>query len=162
LIHKNLFPLLAGWNEDPETDFEQFAVWSFNYDLCCEEIEYEQVRASYLFGLVFYLESDEMWEAVEARFGLKQNDLPEIKDRPNPNLWHLLGKSGRNEQIELYVDLFETVDHSTGNPWLDARNCCQYPDFFSWSAETISELAGTYREANEMLERLETLHEFIL
>jgi len=53
--------------------------------------------------------------------------------------------------------LFEVVDHSTGNPWLDATNCCQYGDFYTWSAETIAELARTYKEANKLLNRLETL-----
>ena len=159
LINKNLFPLLAGWNEDPETDFENFHIFSFNHDLCCEDIEYEHVRPSYLLGLVFYIESDELWESLENRYGIRREDLPEIRTSPHENLWRSQYK--REETIRLYVDLFEIVDHSTGNPWLDATNCCQYGDFYNWSAETINELARTFKEANELLDRLGTLDAFV-
>lgn len=155
LIHQHLFPLLAGWNEDPETDFENFYIFSFNHDLCCEEIEFEYVRPSYLLGLVFYIESDELWESLASRFGIKYEDLPEIKSRPDESLWRSQAK--REEFAALCVDLFEVVDHSTGNPWLDTTNCCQYGDFYRWDAETVAELARTFKEANELLNRLETL-----
>lgn len=160
LIHENFFPLLAGWNDDSETDFENFHIFSFNHDLCCEDIEYEHVRPSYLLGLVFYIESDELRETLESRYGIKQNDLPEINSRPHESLWRSqttrLGK-----YAALCIDLFEVVDHSTGNPWLDTTNCCQYGDFYKLNAETIAELAGTYNDANDLLNRLETLDEII-
>ncbi len=155
LINDSLFPLLAGWNEDPETDFENFHIFSFNHDLCCEDIEYEHVRPSYLLGLVFYIESDELWETLESRYGIRREDFPEIQNSPHENLWR--SQDRREKTLRLYVDLFEIVDHSTGNPWLDATNCCQYGDFYTWSAETIVELARTYKEANELLNRLGTL-----
>ena len=157
LINKNLFPLLSGWNEDPETDFENFHVFSINFDLCCEDIEFEHLRASYLLGLVFYLESDELWEAVAARFGIEREDLPEISNNPHPNLW----RAERTSEVASYLDLFEYIDHSTGNPWLDASNCCQYGDFYNWKEETIVELAKAYREADKLLERLLMLDGFI-
>ncbi len=159
LINKNLFPLLSGWNDDPETDFENFPIFSFNYDLCCEEIEYEHIRPSYLLGLVFYVESDELWESIENRYGIKQEELPDIYNKPHESVWR--SQFRREETLRLYVDLFEIVDHSTGNPWLDTTNCCQYGDFYTWSAETIAELARTFKEANELLNRLETLDAFI-
>lgn len=53
LVHQKMFPLLEGWNEDPETDFENFYIFSLNHDLCCEEIEYEYLHVSYAAGLIF-------------------------------------------------------------------------------------------------------------
>ncbi len=50
LVHEKLFPVLSGWNEDSEAELENFYIFSFNIDLCCEEIEYENLRISYRYS----------------------------------------------------------------------------------------------------------------
>ena len=35
LVNKNMFPLLSCWNDDSETEFENFYIFSLNLDLCC-------------------------------------------------------------------------------------------------------------------------------
>ena len=52
LINEKMFPLLAGW-DDPEMEFDPFYIYSLNIDLCCEDIEYENLRVSYALGLLF-------------------------------------------------------------------------------------------------------------
>lgn len=149
LVHQKMFPLLEGWNEDPETDFENFYIFSLNYDLCCEELEYEYLHTSYVAGLIFYFrDDDEIWEFFTKNYNIAKNDLPEICERPNQNIWSL-EKTGK---IELYVNLLELVDHSTGNPWLDTVNC-QGGGCYGWDEDTITYLAESYKEAVHILEQ---------
>ena len=150
LVHQRMFPLLDGWNEDPETDFENFYIFSLNHDLCCEELEYEYLHASYVAGLIFYFRDDEeIWGFFTKNYNVVKTDLPEIRERPNPNIWNL-EKTGK---IELYVNLLELVDHSTGNPWLDTINC-QGSGYFGWDEDTFLFLAESYKEAVQILEQL--------
>lgn len=149
LVHQKMFPLLDGWNEDPETDFENFYIFSLNYDLCCEELEYEYLHASYVAGLIFYFrDDDEIWEFFAKNYNVARADLPEISERPHPNIWGL-EKTGK---IELYINLLELVDHSTGNPWLDTVNC-QGNGYFGWDEDTFLFLAESYKEAVRLLEQ---------
>lgn len=149
LVHQKMFPLLEGWNEDPETDFENFYIFSLNYDLCCEELEYEHLHSSYVAGLIFYYrDDDEIWEFFAKNHNVARNDLPAIRERPNQSIWSLerTGKTG------LYVNLLELVDHSTGNPWLDTVNC-QGSGFFGWDENTFLFLAESYQEAVRLLKQ---------
>jgi len=149
LVHQKMFPLLDGWNEDPETDFESFYIFSLNHDLCCEEIEYEYLHTSYVAGLIFYFRDDEeIWEFFAKNYNVVKTDLPEICERPNQKTWDL----ERTGKTELYVSLLELVDHSTGNPWLDTVNC-QGGGCYGWDEDTIAYLAESYKEAVQLLEQ---------
>jgi hypothetical protein len=149
LVHQKMFPLLEGWNEDPETDFENFYIFSLNYDLCCEELEYEHLHASYVAGLIFYFRDDEgIWEFFAQNYNVSREDLPEICERPNQKIWGL----ERTGKIGLYVNLLELVDHSTGNPWLDTVNC-HGSGCFGWDEDTFLFLAESYKEAVRLLEQ---------
>lgn len=149
LVHQKMFPLLEGWNDDPETDFENFYIFSLNHDLCCEEIEYEYLHTSYVAGLIFYFRDDEeIWEFFAQHYDIAREDLPEIRMRPNQNIWSL-EKTGK---IELYVNLLELVDHSTGNPWLDTVNC-QGGGCYGWDEDTILYLTESYKQAVHILEQ---------
>lgn len=86
LVHEKLFPVLSGWNEDPEAELEHFFIFSFNIDLCCEEIEYEYLRISYVFALVFFLRDDEIWEFLHGNYKICREDFPEINECPHDNL----------------------------------------------------------------------------
>jgi hypothetical protein len=149
LVHQKMFPLLEGWNDDPETDFENFYIFSLNYDLCCEELEYEHLHASYVAGLIFYFRDDDgIWEFFAKNYNVARADLPEICERPNQKIWGL----ERTGKIGLYVNLLELVDHSTGNPWLDTVNC-QGSGYFGWDEDTFLFLAESYKEAVRLLEQ---------
>ena len=157
LVHQKLFPLLDGWNEDPETDFENFYIFSLNHDLCCEELEYEYLHVSYAAGLLFYFRDDEeIWEFFAKNYNVAKTELPVIRERPNPNIWGL-EKTGK---VGLYLDLLELVDHSTGNPWLDTVNC-QGGGCYGWNEETITFLAESYKEAQAILERTSRIDSLI-
>ena len=110
LVNEKLFPLLNGWNEDPDINFENFWIYSLNLDLCCEEIEYESLRVSYVAGLLFYFQDEEIWEYFANHYKIEKDDFPGIRERPNDKIWRI-EKTGK---IELYANLFELVDHSTG------------------------------------------------
>lgn len=147
LVHQKMFPLLDGWNEDPETDFENFYIFSLNHDLCCEEIEYEYLHTSYVAGLIFYFrDDDEIWEFFAKNYNVAKTDLPEICERPNQKIWGL----ERTGKVGLYVNLLELVDHSTGNPWLDTVNC-QGGGCYGWDEDTITFLAESYKQAVQIL-----------
>ena len=157
LINEKCFPLLGLWHDDPEAEFERFAIPPLNLDLCCEEIYYEELRISYAAGLLFYFSDDGIWEFFADKLGLSEGDFPAINKDPHPNVW----KKHRSPDAYRYGELLRLVDHCTGNPWLDSTHC-QYSDWYDWSRETIDELTKEYSEANAIFERLGELDEMIL
>ena len=152
LVNDNCFPLLEFAYDDPENEFEQFAIPPMNVDLCCEEIYFENLKVSYAAALIFYV-PDEAWDFLNHRFNLSRSDFPEIVADPHPNVWD--GKNGW-----LLGELLRLVDHSTGNPWLDS-NYCQTADWYDWDRETIAGLTAEYEAANEVFEKLNVLDEMI-
>jgi hypothetical protein len=156
LVNQHLFPLLSGWNEDPETDFDNFNIFSLNVDFCCEDIEYENLRVSFVAALLFFSGDEEIWEFLTHNYHISQEDFPEINRYSFDKIWNL-EKTGR---IGLYLTIFEVIDHSTGNPWLDTTNC-HYNEYFSWNEQTVELLTKSYREAQEILEKIEILDALI-
>lgn len=156
LVHENLFPVLSGWNEDSEADLENFFIFSFNIDLCCEEIEYEYLRISYVFALVFFFRDDEIWTFLADNYKINREDFPEVNNLPHDNLW----RSERTGKFALYVNLFEIIDHSTQNPWLDTMNC-RGGECFGWDEDTIHFLTETFKESQRLLEQTVLLDEMI-
>jgi hypothetical protein len=152
LVNENCFPLLEFAYDDPQNEFEQFAIPPMNVDLCCEEIYFENLKVSYAAALIFYV-PDEAWDFLNHRFKLSRGDFPEIVADPHPNVW--AGKNGW-----LLGELLRLVDHSTGNPWLDS-NYCQTADWYNWDRETIAGLTAEYEAANEVFEKLNVLDEMI-
>lgn len=152
LVNKKCFPLLEYWYDDPEQGFEQFAIMPLNFDLCCEEIDLETMRVSYVAGLVFYFRDDEVLEFLEEKFGVLTKDLPEIAKSPHANVWN----SKQSRKTQPYSNLLKLVDHSTGNPWLDITHC-QYPELFEWNKKTIVWLTEQYKKAQRAFKTLEKL-----
>ena len=156
LVHEKLFPVLSGWNEDEEAELENFYIFSFNIDSCCEEIEYENLRVSYVFALICFFRDDEIWEFLSANYNISREDFPAVNNLPHDNLW----RGTRTGKTELYVNLFEIIDHSTQNPWLDTMNC-RGGECFAWDEDTINFLTETYKESQRLLEQTVLLDEMI-
>ena len=156
LVNERLFPLLHGWNQDPETDFDNFNIFSLNVDFCCDDIEYEFLRVSYVAALLIFNQDEEIWEFLETGYGINRANFPEINRYSFDKIWSL-EKTGR---IGLYLNIFEVVDHSTGNPWLDSTNC-QYYETYSWDEKTVEILAESYKQAQKMLAETVLLDELI-
>lgn len=154
LVDERLFPLLNGWNDDPETDFDNFNIFTLNVDLCCDDPEYEYLQISYVIVLLIFSQSAEIWEFLEKNYHLKPEQFPRINNSCFDRIW-TLEKTGR---IGLYLDVFEIVDHSTGNPWLDTTNCQHYENY-SWDEETVEHLTRTYSEAQDLLGQTISLDE---
>lgn len=152
LVNEKCFPLLEFAYDDPESEFEHFAIPPFNVDLCCEEIYFDNLRLSYAVGLIFYF-PDEAWDFLNDRFKVSRNDFPEIRSDPHPNVWDRKDSSQLGELLRL-------IDHSTGNPWLDS-NYCQTADWYSWDRDTIEELTREFKAANETFEKLALLDDMI-
>jgi hypothetical protein len=57
--------------------------------------------------------------------------------------------------------MFEMVDHSTGNPWLDTVNCRAGEQWYEWNEETLNFLTQSYKEAQEILEKTCLLDDLI-
>ena len=152
LVNQHLFPLLSGWNEDPETDFDNFNIFSLNVDFCCEDIEYENLRVSYLAALLFFSGDEDIWEFLTRDYKINKEDFPDINRYSFDKIW-TLEKTGRTG---LYLTIFEVIDHSTGNPWLDTTNCHTY-ELLSWNEQTVELLSKSYRDAQEILEKTEIL-----
>lgn len=157
LINEKMFPLLSGWNDDPETEFENFCIFSLNVDLCCEDIDYEHLRVSYVAALLFFFRDEEIWEYFASHYKIEAEDFPAINERPSEKLWDL-EKAGNQE---LYLNIFELVDHSTGNPWIDTVNCRAGEEWYEWNEETLLLLAENYKEAQGMLEKTCLLDDLI-
>jgi hypothetical protein len=156
LVNEHLFPVLGGWYEEPEADFENFNIYSLNVDFCCDEIEYEYLQVSYVAALLFLSQANDVWEYFEQNYKLRRKDFPEINHYSFDKIWNL-EKTGR---VGLYLNIFEVVDHSTGNPWIDNTNC-QYYENYSWDEKTVQFLTDSYRGAREMLQKTELLDELI-
>lgn len=156
LINEKCFPILGHWHDDPEADFDRFAIFPLNFDLCCEEVDFEDLRISYVAGLLFYFHEGELWDYLSYKFGVSANDFPEVNNDPHPNVW----KTEQAPNTAAYSDLLRLVDHSTGNPWLDSTHC-QYADWYEWSTETIDELTQAYRDANRIFDKLQEIDEII-
>ena len=149
LINKEMFPLLSGWNDDSETEFENFYIFSLNLDLCCEDIDFESLRVSYVATLLIFMQDTEIWEYFTTHYKLEAEDFPEINNRSHKNLWKL-ERTGRQG---LYIDIFEIIDHSTGNPWLDTVNCRTGEEWYDWNENTLQYLTKSFQEAKDMLDR---------
>lgn len=156
LVHEKLFPVLSGWNEDEEAELENFFIFSFNIDLCCEEIEYEHLRISYVFALIFFFRDDEIWEFLAANYEINRDDFPAVNNLPHDNVW----RGARTGKTALYANLFEIIDHSTQNPWLDTMNC-RGGECFAWDEDTIYFLSETYKESQRLLEQTVLLDDMI-
>ncbi|MDI1242869.1 MAG: hypothetical protein PSX80_13215 [bacterium] len=157
LVNDQCFPLLEYWHDDPDQEFDRFAIPPMNFDLCCEEVDFSGLRISYLAGLIFYfVEDDEIWTCFSEKYGVEKEDLPSIKASPHASVW----REKQNANTKPYSDLIRLVDHSTGNPWLDVTHC-QYPEFFEWNKETVDWLTETYKAANQSFQNLENLDERI-
>ncbi|MFZ1700891.1 MAG: hypothetical protein WBO10_12545 [Pyrinomonadaceae bacterium] len=154
LVSERCFPLLDYWNDDPECEFERFAIMPLNFDLCCEDIEYESMRYSYVAALLFYFRDAEIWDFFFEKYGVSEREFPTINRDPHPQVW----KDKQNSKTKPYSQLLRLVDHSTGNPWLDQSHC-QYPELFEWNRETIEALASDYRNAENSFKNLENLDE---
>lgn len=157
LVNENMFPLLSGWNDDPEMELENFCIFSLNLDLCCEDIEYEYLRISYVAALLIFMQDEDIWDYFTTHYKLQAEDFPAINDRPHKNLWELerFGKQG------LYLDVFEVVDHSTGNPWLDTVNCRAGEEWYEWDEATLQYLTKSFQEAKDLLDKTCLLDELI-
>lgn len=156
LVHEKLFPVLTGWNEDAEAELENFSIFSFNIDLCCEEIMYEHLRISYVFALIFFFRDDEIWEFLSENYQINREDFPAVNNLPHDDLW----RTTRTGKTALYVNLFEIIDHSTQNPWLDTMNC-RGGECFHWNEDTIYFLTETYKESQCLLEQTVLLDDLI-
>ncbi|HMO80011.1 MAG TPA: hypothetical protein PKD24_04400 [Pyrinomonadaceae bacterium] len=151
LVNDKCFPLLEYWHDDPESEFEHFAIPPLNVDLCCEEIYFEELRLSYAAGLLFYVR-DDAWGFFKRKFGVSASDFPTIEESPHKSIWD---KDGC-----IFGDLLRLVDHSTGNPWLDS-DYCQMADWYEFNRETIEELTREYKAARDAFDRLDTLDAMI-
>ncbi|HRH46626.1 MAG TPA: hypothetical protein PKY82_33590 [Pyrinomonadaceae bacterium] len=156
LVNDHLFPLLEGWYEDPDSDLDSFNIFSLNVDLCCDELEYEYLQVSYVATLLIFSQDEEIWEYLAKNYRLKKKDFPAINQYAFDKIWDL-EKTGRTG---LYLNVFEVVDHSTGNPWIDIHNC-QYSQNYWWSENTIEFLSRSFRESREMLEKTVLLDKLI-
>ena len=156
LVNEKCFPLLDYWNDDPELEFEQFVIMPLNFDLCCEEIDFDSLRVSYVAGLLFYFNDDEVWGFFSEKYGLSAQDFPEVAKSPHASVW----KKKQSIRTRPYSELIKLVDHSTGNPWLDISHC-QYPELFDWNKETIQLLTLAHKDAGKAFTNLERLDEQI-
>lgn len=147
LVDKNLFPVTPDWADDPENTLDGVAVYGMNFDLCCEDLEWENLRPAYLAGLLFYFRDAELWQFICANFKLKPSSFPKINEKPHPNLW----ASEQTYERKPYVRLFEIIDHSTGNVWIDTVNCHGI-EWFEWTEQNVRMLAEQFDQANKMLE----------
>lgn len=152
LINDKCFPLLEFAYDDPESEFEHFAIPPLNIDLCCEEIYFDNLRLSYAAGLIFCF-PDGAWDFLNEKFKVSRSDFPKINSDPDPNVWD-------RQNGSLLGELLRLIDHSTGNPWLDC-NYCQTADWYSWDRETIVELSKEFKAANKTFQKLAKLDEMI-
>lgn len=158
IVNRDLFPILDDFLDDGDPEVPVFTVRPLNIDFCCEDFATDDLRTSFVAGLMLFGGADGEGDALaclmeRARFNC--DALPAIATFPHDDVWTRPTRG----RTTLYRNLLEIIDHSTGNPWLDST-WCQPPLVVEWNREALRFLADGYRDAlarfaaTEKLDRL--------
>ncbi len=162
LVNENYFPLCS-WLDWSDFRFDHIPVESVNYDLCCDEYEWQHFRPCLQFAICAFLWrdtdiSDENWTEMLASFDVRFEDLPQI-ERATP-LFSVLDAERDNPKIRRFIHLIEFIYHDSGNPFIDTTYC-QPQDLYEWSQENLEKLKTDYAGVKDYFASMDGIDEDI-
>ena len=162
LVNENYFPLCS-WLDWSDFRFDHIPVESVNYDLCCDEYEWQHFRPCLQFAICAFLWrdtdiSDENWTEMLASFEVRFEDLPQI-ERATP-LFSVLDAERDNPKIRRFIHLIEFIYHDSGNPFIDTTYC-QPQDLYEWSQENLEKLKTDYAGVKDYFASMDGIDEDI-
>jgi hypothetical protein len=162
LVNEHYFPLCS-WLDWSDFRFDHIPIESVNYDLCCDEFEWQHFRPCLQFAITAFLWrdtdiSDENWTEMLASFDVRFEDLPQIERATPP--FSVLECGRDNPKIQRFLHLIEFIFHDSGNPFIDTTYC-QPLDLYEWSLENLEKLKTDYAGAKDYFASMDSLDEDI-
>jgi hypothetical protein len=162
LVNEHYFPLCS-WLDWSDSRFDHIPIESVNYDLCCDEFEWQHFRPCLQFAITAFLWrdtdiADENWTDMLASFDVRFEELPQI-ERATPPFSVL--ECGRDDpKIRRFLHLIEFIYHDSGNPFIDTTYC-QPLDLHEWSLENLEKLKADYAGVKDYFASMDSLDEDI-
>lgn len=162
LINEHYFPLCS-WLDLSDFRFDHIPIESVNYDLCCDEYEWQHFRPCLQFAITAFLWrdtdiSDENWTDMLASFDVRYEDLPQI-ERATP-LFSILDAERNDPKIRRFIHLIEFIYHDSGNPFIDTTYC-QPLELYEWNLENLGKLKADYAGVKDYFASMDSLDEDI-
>ena len=162
LINEHYFPLCS-WLDWSDFRFDHIPIESVNYDLCCDEYEWQHFRPCLQFAITAFLWrdtdiADENWTDMLASFDVRHEDLPQI-ERATPH-FSILDAGRSDPKIQRFIHLIEFIFHDSGNPFIDTTYC-QPQDLYEWSLENLEKLKTDYAGVKDYFESMDGIDEDI-
>lgn len=162
LVNEHYFPLCS-WLDWSDFRFDYIPIESVNYDLCCDEFEWQHFRPCLPFAITAFLWrdtdiADENWTDMLASFDVRFEELPQI-ERATPPFSVL--ECGRDDpKIRRFLHLIEFIFHDSGNPFIDTTYC-QPLDLYEWSLDNLEKLKADYAGVKDYFASMDSLDEDI-
>jgi hypothetical protein len=156
LVSDRYFPLCS-WLDWTDYRFDHIPIEPINFDLCCDEFEWQDFRPCLQFAVAAFLwrnTDDEDWSDILAHFGIKPNALPLIRRETPP--FSVLDKNRDDPKVRRFLHLVEFIYHDTGNPFIDTT-CCQPVDLYEWTEENLEKLKKDYQGVSDYYASMESL-----
>lgn len=163
LINEHYFPLCS-WLDWSDFRFDHIPIESVNYDLCCDEYEWQHFRPCLQFAITAFLWrdtdiADENWTDMLASFDVRFKDLPQIERAVAP-LFSILDTERDNPKIRRFIHLIEFIYHDSGNPFIDTTYC-QPLDLYEWSLENLEKFKTDYAGVKDYFASMDSIDEDI-
>lgn len=161
-VSENYFPLCT-WLDWSDFRFDHIPIEGVNFDLCCGEFEWQEMRPCLRFAVAAFLWRggciyDWDWNEILSSFNLELEDLPPISHENPP--YQELEMQRDDPKINRFLHLIEFIHHDTGNPFIDTT-CCQPVDLFEWTVENLEKLKADYDAVKAFFESMDSLDEDI-
>lgn len=162
LINEHYFPLCS-WLDWSDFRFDHIPVESVNYDLCCDEYEWQHFRPCLQFAICAFLwrdtdVSDENWTDMLASYDVEFKSLPRIESSTPP--FYVLNEGRGDPKIRRFIHLIEFIFHDSGNPFIDTTYC-QPLELYEWNLENLEKLKADHAGVKVYFESMDILDEDI-
>lgn len=162
LVSNRYFPL-STWLDWSDFRFDHIPIETVNYDFCCDEIEWQELRPCLQFAIIAFLwrdtdDDDEGWREMLASFDVPFKALPEINRAALP--FSVLNAGRENPKIRRFLHLIEFIFHDTGNPFIDTTYC-QPVELYEWTIENLEKLKSDYNAVSGYFESMASIDEAI-
>jgi hypothetical protein len=162
MVNEHYFPLCS-WLDWSDFRFDYIPIESVNYDLCCDEYEWQHFRPCLQFAITAFLWrdtdiADENWTEMLASFDVRYEDLPQI-ERATP-LFSTLAEASDEPKIQRFIHLIEFIYHDSGNPFIDTTYC-QPLELYEWNLENLEKLKTDYASVKDYFASMDSIDEDI-
>lgn len=162
LVNEHYFPLCS-WLDWSDFRLDYIPIESVNYDLCCDEYEWQHFRPCLQFAITAFLWRDtdivdENWTEMLASFDVRYEDLPQIERATPP--FSTLVEASEEPKIQRFIHLIEFIFHDSGNAFIDTTYC-QPLELYEWDLENLEKLKSDYAGVKDYFASMDSIDEDI-